>query len=210
VASGTPPGTQPTAVAIPDKTLQLVCGYEELGGFRPSTNRYYPYHGEADAAGVYTVGWGHVISHDTPEAIRRYQVDGLTRQQCDDLLAADLQPRARILQRLLVDIHGKPNYTLWQFAGALSCFYNIEAAWTTGTPGIKHRAGDYKAAAESILSYLYDGQKKKSRGLWRRRMSEALCYLTGEVIIAKDAKSERDLITALRKLILVIKPVEFL
>jgi hypothetical protein len=37
-------------------------------------------------------------------------------------------------------------------------------------------------------------------GLWRRRGSEALCYLTGEVIIAKDVKSEDRLFARLKQI----------
>lgn len=182
-----------------EKASKLIAGYEGLGGYNPADGRYYPYHCKADRAGLWTIGHGHLISE--MDLLSRKFAGGLTLKEVDLLFACDLDSRIRRLSDLLYP------YTADQFAGALSLYYNIEQPWTKGmTPYEQHHRKDFQAAARGMLKYVISN-KKPQLGLWRRRMSEALCYLTGEVIIAKDAKTEAALEARLRSVLPgVVKP----
>lgn len=169
-------------VPIPEETIAIIHAYEGLGGKR--NGRYYPYQGKADRKGVLTIGRGHVLSE---EEIRtgKYS-DGLSIEEVDELFASDIQPRARRLKELI------PEHSEQEFAAALSFFYNNEYAWIEGSPGRLHRAGKKTAAAQSFLLYHKSGRPLTPRlGLWRRRGSEALLYLSGGVMVAQTDREEK-------------------
>lgn len=181
------------------KAIKICQGYEGLSGLR-ADGRYYPEQLKADKAGVITIGKGHVLSEAEKKSGRFNK--GLTLAEVDELFASDLAPR---IERLTAALGGK--FTDDQFSGALSMFYNIEVAWTPHhSPYDRHRAGHYKAAAEGMLKYLLDGHNKPCLGLWRRRMSEALCYMTGEVMIAKEPKAEKALEARLHQVLTFTRP----
>lgn len=180
------------------KTLLIVSGYEGLSGLRPD-GKYYPHHVQVDPPGVLTEGRGHKLTAQDISSGRFNS--GLTLDEVNALFIEDLQPRAERLDDIL------RHYTDDQFAGALSAFYNEETMWTTGTPGMDHRLGKFKEAAQAMLLYIKsDGLMRL--GLWRRRMSEALCYLSGDIIIAKDSRTESLLQHQLQSLIPVNRPAE--
>lgn len=173
------------------KAASIAQGYEGLGGYNEALKLYFPYEGKADKKGVLTIGRGHVLTAGDI-ATQRFK-NGLTLAQVDDLYEADMKPRIERLAKAM----GK--FTDDQFAGALSMFYNCEKAWTPGmTPYREHRAGNFQGCAKGILLYVLDGNNQKCLGLWRRRMSEALCYLTGEVYVAKSPDREKILEGKLR------------
>ena len=191
---------------VPQKTLIIVRSYEGLAaGYDPKTKRYYPYHCDADAAGVWTVGQGHKLTHT--EISTGCFAGGLTLDEVNNLFNRDMASRQAHLRRCL-----GATYTTDQFAAALSMFFNNEEAWVSGSPGTFHKLGRYNTAALMMLHYIYSGQKPHlviQRGLWRRRMTEALCYLTGEVITVGVMDTERALLKKLKVLIPVVVPKEF-
>ena len=180
-----------------DLARQLIVGYEGLGGAHPD-GKYYPYHCGADKPGVMTEGNGHLIK--SPEELARFS-KGLTLAEVSQLFELDLKPRADRLHMLLNGV-----YTAEQFAACLSLYYNIEQPFAPGmSVGTRHKKGDYRGAAAGMLLYVMsDG--KKQLGLYRRRMSEALCYLTGEVLIAKTGQAEAKLETRLRQVLTFVRP----
>lgn len=186
-----------TDIIIPQKTIQIAGGYESLGGGRDD-GRFYPYHGGADRPRVWTIGRGHVC---TAAQLQAWNKTGLSLDEVNKLFAADLQVRANHLDKLLL---GK--YTSDQFAAALSLFYNLEISAAYGHSfGDAHRAGKTKDAAKAMLLYI-NSNGQHQLGLWRRRMTEALCYLTGLVIVAKTPQAEAALEARLRKEIDFVRP----
>jgi len=178
------------AISIPKATIDIISGYEGLGGLK--NGRYYPYQGPADPPGVLTVGRGHKLTK--AEIQNKAFENGLTLAEVDALFKRDLQPRADRLEDLI------PQHTTQQFAAALSMFYNYERAWgAKGSPGKYHRAGDKLNTAKSMLLYVYSGSPKKvQKGLWRRRATEALYYLTGKIIISDTANEDTLLVNDLK------------
>ncbi len=171
------------------KMISLAHPYEGTSGWNIVKRKYFPVQQKIDAKGVFTIARGHVVKSGEDFS------QGITKEQGDELFFKDLQPRIKRLDILL-----KGKYTVDQFAAALSCFYNIELPWQYGmSPGDAFRLGDIKRCAERLMLYHKDGNSKNSLGLWRRRGSEALCLLTGKVIVAKDPISERLLFVELDK-----------
>ncbi|MCA9804776.1 MAG: hypothetical protein KC777_22550 [Cyanobacteria bacterium HKST-UBA02] len=178
-------------IKIPDATIKIIHGYEGLAG--EHNGKYYAYHGKADPPGVMTIGRGHKL---TETEVRDGTYDnGLTLNEVDELFAKDIQPRAERLNKLI------PNHTDQEFAAALAFFYNNEYAWgPSGSPGKFHRAGKKRETAGAMLQYIFSGKPKKKRlGLWRRRATEALYYLTGKVVISKRAADDKTLVQELAK-----------
>lgn len=188
-------------ILIPHKTIEIAEGYEGLGGFNPVDNRYYPYHCSADAAGVMTIGRGHVISAADLKSGRFAK--GLSLAEVDELIAADWQPRAERLMKIMKDP------TEDEFAGSLSLFYNLEEAFAPGHSARiawdayrKGRTEKLKAEFAATFLLYHNSAKKPRLGLWRRRASEALCVLTGKVLLGnKDAAQEQLLYNTLKPLI---------
>ena len=183
---------------IPAEAVAITHGYEGLGGER--SGRFHPYQGKADRQGVITIGRGRVLSEPekkTGQIVIAGQVvqfnDGLTLAQVDALYTQDMAPRLKRTQGYM------PNAKPHELGAGLSLVYNIEAAMATGTPGRAWRAGDKMRCAAGFLLYVASNGVPQL-GLWRRRMTEALCLLTGEVIIAKEPANEKKLYDFLSKL----------
>lgn len=188
-------------IPIPKKTSQIAEGYEGLGGLSES-GLYMPYHCSADKAGLMTIGRGHLISAADLKSGKFSK--GLTLAEVDALYQADMQPRAERLMKIM------KNPTEDEFAAALSMFYNLEEAWAPGhTARQRWDEKKKKECAASFLLYI-NSAKLPRLGLWRRRASEALCFLTGKVIVAKDAVAESSLFAALTPLVTLPKrPTKF-
>lgn len=190
-------------MTIPHQASAIAHGYEGLGGEK--NGRYYPYQGKADKPGVITLGRGRVLSAAEKQSkliklntgkVLNFQ-NGLSLGEVDELYDSDMAPRHKRVLELV------PNGKEHEVGAMLSLFYNNEASVVSGTPGKAHRAGNKKLAAAGILLYVFSAGKAQ-RGLWRRRMTEALCYLTGEVFVAKDPAREK----ALRKKVEALGIVE--
>lgn len=180
-------------MGIPLQATAIAHGYEGLGGEK--NGRYFPYQGKADKPGVITIGRGRVLSAAEKQSkliklntgkVLNFQ-NGLSLGDVDELYESDMAPRHKRVVQLV------PNAKDHEAGAMLSLFYNLgETVLSTGTPGKAHRAGNKKLAAAGMLLYVFSAGKAQ-RGLWRRRMTEALCYLTGEVYVAKDPVREREL-----------------
>lgn len=180
--------------------LRIVEGYEGIGGQKG--NLFYPYHCKADKPGVMTLFKGHMLSDSQLKngmmiGGKLVQVkNGITREQGEQLYMQDVMPRAKAVLDLV------PNATDIQYAAILSFFFNNEYAWgPKGTPGNLHRARKHQESALSFFLYNKSGDPLLPRlGLWRRRGTEALYYLTGELIIAKEEVNEKRLFKRLAEL----------
>lgn len=171
------------------KCIKICHGYEGITGYSLTKNRYFPKQQSIDHPSVKTIGRGHVVKPGEDFS------QGLTLDQVNLLFENDLAPRIVRLRSLLKD-----KFTEDQFNAALSCYYNIELPWIYGmSPGDAFRQGNYLRCAERLMLYHKDGNKRNSLGLWRRRGSEALCLITGKVIVAKDPITEKLLFTELTK-----------
>lgn len=182
-------------IAIPPRATSIAQGYEGISGRRPD-NRYYPVHVEGDPPLVRTIGRGHVVRPG-----ENFDA-GLTFVEVSKLFCADMQPRAERLKHYF-DAHtrpGAPPVQEHEFAGALSCFFNCEEPWTPGAPCFQLFMAGKKLHAMAHLMLYTMADHKHLLGLWRRRGTEALCILTSNVIIAKDAEDEARLFTQLRNL----------
>lgn len=177
---------------IPEEAIKIKTGYEGLGGER--NGRYFPYHCKADKPGVMTVGIGHLLAPGQKEIkVGGYTIElakGLTLDQVNDLFKQDCAARIADVSKLA------GNCAPHEFGALFSLYYNIPKAVKIGGPGKYHRLGMKKLAAKKMLEYIYSNNQRQ-RGLWRRRMTEALYYLDGAVIIAKDKASEARLLQAL-------------
>jgi|SRR5579885_620077 len=164
-----------------DPLIAIIKGYESFGG-GVIGGKSYPYHGAADAPGVLTVGFGHVLSRDEVRT-GRFK-DGLTVEEAEQLLLEDLKPRIRLAQTL---IRKADRHELGAFVDLL---YNCGTAPLVGSPGIQHNKGNKRSAAMAMPLYDCGCRHRHLLGLWRRRLTDVLYYLTGELIVARDSASE--------------------
>jgi GH24 family phage-related lysozyme (muramidase) len=182
-----------------DKIIAILRGYESLGP-KYKGDRWYPYQGKADRPGIWTCGFGHVMSaHEITHGVRigGQRIDvmkvGLTEAEADQLLHQDLIPR--ITQVKTHILHASD-----QEVGAfLDMLFNCGTEPLVKTPGRLHNNGDKRGCALSMPLYIWSAGKRRL-GLWRRRLTDALYYLTGELMIAKDDESERRLTKRLAEL----------
>lgn len=164
------------------KALDLIQGFEGLSG-KKSDGKFYPVQEQADRKGVLTIGKGHVVKSHELERFNK----GLTKKEVDALFAADIAPRVKHLTNIL------PAWTTDdQFCALLSLFYNNEASIISGTPGKLHKEKDDIGCAMGMLLYVIS-RSKPQKGLWRRRMSEAWLYLTGEVFVCNSPDKQAEM-----------------
>lgn len=172
-----------------DLASEIIEGYEGLSGLK--NGRYYPYHCNADKPGVMTVGRGHLLAPGQTEIkIGGYTIElskGLTLDQVNSLFRQDLySPRGKRPSReaRVRELAGA-NTPVHELAALLALYYNYEKGLALGSVGANHRKGLKKETAESFLEIIYSNSKRQ-RGLWRRRMTEAVVYLGGPIILAKE------------------------
>lgn len=185
-------------ITIPPRAISIIQGYEGLSGWQKD-NKYHPYHCAADRPEVMTIGRGHVIQPD--ENYSR----GLTLVEVNKLFCKDVQPRAEKLNSYFINAKYYPQE--WEFAGALSTFYNIEEPWTPGHPVFDLFVRGKKIEAMNHLMLYEMANHQKQLGLQRRRATEALCILTSRVIIAKNQVTQNQLYSALEATNVKIQPL---
>jgi lysozyme len=126
-----------------------------------------------DSAGLWTIGVGHLIKPDEDFT------NGLTDQECDDLLVADCTERIEQLNRLCV---GPTNQQ--QFDALFSLGFNIGLPRLTYSSALKrHNAGYTAIAADAILLWdkVTQGAKLiQDNGLAKRRWAERQIYKFGD------------------------------
>lgn len=193
--------------------LSIIKGYEKLGP-NVKNNIAFPYQGPADKPTnpakrwPYTCGYGHLMSlseESNGVVIGGKTIDamniGLTLEACEELLAQDVAPRIKTVSQAFAHLTDN------EFGAFLDLLFNSGPEGLTKTPGTKHRAGHKLEAAESMLLYRKAGGVPLL-GLWRRRLTDAVYYLSAEIIIAEDAASEKAAIDRLSSLLgkSVVKP----
>lgn len=169
-------------------TLKIIHGYEGLGGQKG--DKYYPYQGRADKPGVLTIGRGHVLranekTHITIGGESVAHKEGLTLEQVDQLFEQDMLPRRQAVAK------DCPTNVAHEHGALVSAYYNVGPNIVKLSPGVAHRAGNKKECAKNLLKYVISAGKPR-RGLWRRRMTEALFYLTGQVVLGNQGGDSED------------------
>lgn len=171
--------------------LAILKAYDTLGP-NVRNGRAYPYQcaadpRRADGSKPWTCGWGHLMSpREEREGVKvgdrvsNVLNDGLTLQEADELLAQDLAGRLLEVRRAL------PAATDLEVGAFLDCVFNCGPQCLYSSPGVLLRAGKKLYAAERLLLYRKAGGIPY-RGLWRRRVSDAIYMLSGEVVVIKDA-----------------------
>lgn len=118
-------------------------------------------HAYDDGTGVWTIGYGHT------EGVKPGDV--CTVEQAERWLAAEVQKFSDAVQNRL-ERPANPN----QFAAMVSLAYNVGV---DGFPGLlaDHNRGDFKAAQQHFMRYVWAGDKVLG-GLVTRRQREAALY----------------------------------
>jgi lysozyme len=160
--------------------LDLIKSFEGILDGNPATVNLDPY---VDPVGIYTIGWGHAIfwgngflKTSTPNAraiAKQLYPNGLTMQQAEDLLRADIRAHSIPVESLI-----KVPVTDNQFAALVSFAFNL------GTNNLRNstllrklNARDYDGAALEFAKWNKAGGKVL-RGLTRRREAEAMLFRT--------------------------------
>lgn len=100
----------PQAIELIKQTEGLVVGPDGL---------CHPYEGRADAKGVLTIGYGHVI-----QPHERHLLAGITQQQAENLLANDVAKHAQYIQ---ADVGDNVEIDDWLYGALASFCFNLGA-----------------------------------------------------------------------------------
>lgn len=186
--------------------LSIIKGYDGLGP-NVSNGIAKAYQGEGDrpadphARWPFTCGFGHLMSANEEAhgvKVGDQLIDavntGLSFAQCDTLLAQDLAPRIQTVKDSFNTINDQ------EFGAFLDLLFNSGPQGLIQTPGTRHREGNKHAAAKGMLLYR-NANGIPLLGLWRRRLTDAIYYLGGPVIVANSIASENDAKTALSNLL---------
>lgn len=165
----------------PPACIDLIKSFEGIPDGDPSTVNIDPY---LCPAGVWTIGWGHALldggkqlkGAENRARARALYAGGITRQQAETLLAADLIPRAASVTSLL-----KVKLDDGAFGALIALVFNIGAAnFASSTLLKKLNAGDFEGAADQFLVWnkaRVNGVLTELKGLTRRRQAERALFL---------------------------------
>lgn len=121
-----------------------------------------------DAAGLWTIGYGHLMSDDE---IQKYRGVTITHQEADRLFRADLQEHAEAVNRLVA----VPLWQ-WQYDALTSFVYNVGPGnFRASTLRRQVNQEQHSAVPDQFSRWVYAGGKKL-RGLQIRRNAEASLY----------------------------------
>lgn len=166
---------------VPQEAVELIKSFEGIPDGDPSTVKIDAY---LCPAGVWTIGWGHAIVDGGAQlkgAANKFRArvlypGGITREQAEALLRADLIPRAASVSSLL-----RVAATDGQFGALIALVFNIGAANLAASTLLrKLNAGDVAAAADQFLVWdkaRVDGVLQPLAGLSRRRRAERAMFL---------------------------------
>lgn len=127
------------------------------------------YHGKADRAGVWTIGWGHTRGVKPGDVI--------TREKAEELFNADLEPVEKTLNADLVTGRPHPLVNQNQFDALCSFVFNEGAGhYLDSTLRRKIRRGDLMGAAGEFHRWIYSDHKI-APGLIPRRDAERRLFL---------------------------------
>jgi len=137
-----------------------------------------------DSGGEPTIGVGHLLTHGERMSgkiwIKGYSVDyidGLTTEQCHDLLERDLELAVMAVNNYVVAI-----LTQYQFDALVSFVFNIGiGAFADSTLLKLLNQGDYHAVPQQMRRWIYDNGNVV-QGLINRRQKE-IDYWNGPVTV---------------------------
>ena len=140
---------------VPSEAYDLARTFEGL--------RLDPYR---DAAGYWTVGYGHLLSRDKTKGLSGFSP--ITHEEAKALLTIDLQKAARSVLRLcLVPL------TEGRFSALIDFTFNLGAGNLQASTLLRMvNRGDYESAVDEFHKWVYAGGVKLP-GLVRRRAAEA-------------------------------------
>jgi len=138
---------------------------EEKEGFRGDA--YY------DVAGVLTIGYGHSTRAPSIEQYPVYEGQHITEEEGEEILRADLKPtEAAVNSAVTRDITQK------QYDALVSFTFNVGTGAFKSSDVLSYtNAGNYQAAADELLQYVYAGGRLID-GLRKRREEERAMYLS--------------------------------
>lgn len=137
-----------------------------------------------DAAGIWTIGYGHVIRHHEKKSLTL-----VTEEQAEVLMLADVAPMALYLDAIQSNF--KTLLNQFQFDGLVSLIFNIGLrAFEASTLLKRLRTGEFDAAAAEFDRWIFitktgsDGVKRKqrSRGLVNRRRMDRSIFERGDYV----------------------------
>ena len=158
--------------------IELIKSFEGIADGDPSTVNLDPY---LDPVGIWTIGWGHAIRvgndflRDKENKKRAFALypGGLTMEQADTLLLADVLDKCRDVQSMITS---KLNDN--QYAAIVSFAYNCGSANLKQSTLLRLvNAGDFTAASGEFAKWNKSGGKVLA-GLTRRRAAEATLFST--------------------------------
>jgi lysozyme len=159
--------------------LDLVKRFEGIADGDPSTTNLDPY---LDPVGIWTIGWGHAIrwngrflrgSGDRVTATALYP-GGISMDQADTLLRADLLDTCRDVERLITGVI----VTDQAFAALVSFAYNCGAGALKRSTLLKRIFAHDLAGAAAEFGKWNKGGGAVLAGLTRRREAERELFLS--------------------------------
>lgn len=166
---------------VPQAAIDLIKSFEGIPDGDPSTVKIDAY---LCPAGVWTIGWGHALidggaqlkGPENKARARQLYPGGITREQAETLLRADLIPRAASVSSLV-----KPAVNGRQFGALIALVFNIGAGNLAASTLLrKLNAGDVAGAADQFLAWdkaRVNGVLQPLAGLTRRRKAERAMFL---------------------------------
>lgn len=160
--------------------LELIRSFEGIADGDPATVNLDPY---LDPAGIWTIGWGHAIrdgsrllrgARDRARARALYP-DGISRQQAEALLRADVLDACRDVQAA-VTIPTSDN----QFAALVSFTSNCGAGNLRRSTLLRQVNAANFAAAQAEFARWNRAGGKVLAGLTRRRAAEAALFAAAD------------------------------
>lgn len=182
---------------VPQAAVELIKSFEGIPDGDPSTVKIDAY---LCPAGVWTIGWGHALMDggaqlkgaEKKARARQLYPGGITREQAEALLRADLIPRAASVSSLLkraVDDH--------QFGALIALVFNIGAGNLAASTLLrKLNLGDVAGAADQFLAWdkaRVNGVLQPLAGLTRRRKAERAMFLGEDWRAAAATRSRSSL-----------------
>ncbi len=186
---------------VPQEAVELIKSFEGIPDGDPSTVNLDAY---LCPAGIWTMGWGHAVMDGGAQLkgpankarARALYPGGITRDQAQALLRADLIPRAASVSSLL-----KVAVNDGQFGALMAFVFNVGAANLGASTLLrKLNAGDIAGAAEQFLVWdkaTVDGKLQALAGLTRRRRAERAMFLGQDWRAASALSRGRQALTVL-------------
>ncbi len=162
---------------ISQPAIDLIKAYEGLPDGNPATVNIDPY---LDPVNIWTIGWGHAIRYDgrflkgeqDRAQVRALYPDGITLDQAERLLHADLIETGRDVQSVIV-LSISDN----EFGALVSFTFNLGIGnLRSSTLLRKLNAGDHAGAADQFPRWVRAGGQILP-GLVKRREAERALFL---------------------------------